>query len=67
MVPHGICDDCRLFWRFLNAGAKRSLHRTQDDVQAEINANALETLHSGTSRPFDNLKSGRIALKVINH
>ena len=25
------------------------------------------TLHSDTSRPFDKPKSGRIAVKVINH
>jgi adenine-specific DNA-methyltransferase len=36
-------------------------------LKAEINAEAWETLHSDTSRPFEKPKSGRIAVKVINH
>jgi adenine-specific DNA-methyltransferase len=36
-------------------------------LKAEIDADAWETLHSDTSRPFDRPKSGRIAVKVINH
>jgi adenine-specific DNA-methyltransferase len=36
-------------------------------LKAEINEEAWETLHSDTSRPFDKPKSGRIAVKVINH
>ncbi|MEX0642631.1 MAG: site-specific DNA-methyltransferase [Pirellulales bacterium] len=36
-------------------------------LKAEINAEAWETLHSDTSRPFDKPKSGKIAVKVINH
>ncbi|MFN0020328.1 MAG: hypothetical protein ACKVP0_18880 [Pirellulaceae bacterium] len=36
-------------------------------LKAEINADAWETLHSDTSRPFEKPKSGRIAVKVINH
>ena len=36
-------------------------------LKAEINAEAWETLHSDTSRPFDKPESGRIAVKVINH
>ena len=36
-------------------------------LKAEINADAWETLHSDTSRPFETPKSGRIAVKVINH
>lgn len=36
-------------------------------LKAEINAEAWETLHSDMSRPFDKPKSGRIAVKVINH
>lgn len=36
-------------------------------LKAEINKEAWETLHSDTSRPFDKPKSGRIAVKVINH
>ena len=36
-------------------------------LKAEINADAWSTLHSDTSRPFEKPKSGRIAVKVINH
>jgi len=36
-------------------------------LKAEIDREAWESLHSATSRPFDRPKSGRIAVKVINH
>jgi adenine-specific DNA-methyltransferase len=36
-------------------------------LKAEINAEAWETLNSDTSRSFEKPKSGRIAVKVINH
>jgi adenine-specific DNA-methyltransferase len=36
-------------------------------LKAEINAEAWESLNSDTSRPFDKPKSGKIAVKVINH
>ena len=36
-------------------------------LKAEINQEAWETLHSDISRPFDKPKTGRIAVKVINH
>jgi len=36
-------------------------------LKAEINAEAWETLKSAISRPFEKPKSGRIAVKVINH
>jgi len=36
-------------------------------LRAEINQEAWDTLHSDTSRPFARPKSGRIAVKVINH
>jgi adenine-specific DNA-methyltransferase len=36
-------------------------------LKAEINAEAWSTLHSDTSRSFEKPKSGRIAVKVINH
>jgi adenine-specific DNA-methyltransferase len=41
-----------------------SLKRT---LKAEINEEAWESLHSAVSRPFAKPKSGRIAVKVINH
>jgi len=36
-------------------------------LKAEINEDAWATLNSDTSRPFDKPKTGRIAVKVINH
>ena len=36
-------------------------------LKAEIDREAWSTLNSDTSRPFDKPKSGRIAVKVINH
>jgi adenine-specific DNA-methyltransferase len=36
-------------------------------LKAEINAEAWATLNRDTSRPFEKPKSGRIAVKVINH
>jgi adenine-specific DNA-methyltransferase len=36
-------------------------------LNTEVNADAWESLHSDTSRPFEKPKSGRIAVKVINH
>jgi adenine-specific DNA-methyltransferase len=36
-------------------------------LKAEINAEAWATLNSDTSRPFAKPKSGRVAVKVINH
>ncbi|GMU82479.1 MAG: hypothetical protein AMXMBFR47_23500 [Planctomycetota bacterium] len=50
---------------FLGAGDPyKSLKTT---LKAEINEEAWATLHSDTSRPFEKPKSGRIAVKVINH
>jgi len=50
---------------FLGAGDPyKSLKTT---LKAEINAEAWATLNSDTSRPFDKPKTGRIAVKVINH
>ncbi len=36
-------------------------------LKAEINEEAWESLHSDMSRPFHKPRSGRIAVKVINH
>jgi len=50
---------------FLGAGDPyKSLKTT---LKAEINADAWATLNSDTSRSFSKPKSGRIAVKVINH
>jgi adenine-specific DNA-methyltransferase len=50
---------------FLGAGDPyKSLKTT---LKSEINQEAWDTLYSDTSRPFYKPKSGRIAIKVINH
>ncbi len=48
-------------------GANDPYKALKTTLKAEINAEAWETLHSDVSRPFDKPKSGRIAVKVINH
>ncbi len=50
---------------FLGANDPYSALKTT--LKAEINAEAWESLHSDTSRPFEKPKNGRIAVKVINH
>jgi len=50
---------------FLGANDPYSALKTT--LKAEINAEAWATLNGDTSRPFDKPKSGRIAVKVINH
>lgn len=48
-------------------GANDPYKSLKTTLRAEINQEAWETLLSDTSRPFDKPKSGRIAVKVINH
>ena len=48
-------------------GANNPYRALRTTLRAEINREAWESLHSDTSRPFDRPKSGRIAIKVINH
>ncbi|MDT0619891.1 site-specific DNA-methyltransferase [Salinisphaera sp. P385] len=48
-------------------GAADPYKSLRTTLKAEINEEAWETLHSDTSRPFERPKSGRIAVKVINH
>lgn len=50
---------------FLGANDPYSALKTT--LKAEIDADAWATLNSDTSRPFPKPKSGRIAVKVINH
>jgi adenine-specific DNA-methyltransferase len=50
---------------FLGANDPYSALKTT--LKAEINKEAWDTLNSDTSRPFDKPKSGRVAVKVINH
>ena len=48
-------------------GANDPYRALRTTLKAEINEEAWATLHSDTSRPFPKPKSGRIAVKVINH
>ena len=48
-------------------GANDPYKALKTTLKAEIDEDAWATLHSGTSRPFAKPKSGRIAVKVINH
>ena len=48
-------------------GANDPYNSLKSTLKAEINKNAWATLNSDTSRPFPKPKSGRIAVKVINH
>ena len=48
-------------------GASDPYKSLKTTLKAEIDAEAWESLYSDTSRPFAKPKSGRIAVKVINH
>lgn len=48
-------------------GANDPYKSLKTTLKAEINAEAWESLNSAISRPFAKPKSGRIAVKVINH
>lgn len=48
-------------------GANDPYGALKTTLKAEINQEAWATLNSDTSRPFPKPKSGRIAVKVINH
>jgi adenine-specific DNA-methyltransferase len=48
-------------------GANDPYEALKTTLRAEIDEDAWATLHSDTSRPFTKPKSGRIAVKVINH
>lgn len=48
-------------------GANDPYKALKTSLKTEIDVDAWQTLHSDTSRPFAKPKSGRIAVKVINH
>jgi adenine-specific DNA-methyltransferase len=48
-------------------GANDPYGSLKTSLKAEINKEVWDSLNSDTSRPFDKPKSGRIAVKVINH
>lgn len=48
-------------------GANDPYKALKTTLKAEIDQEAWESLHNDTSRPFPKPRSGRIAVKVINH
>lgn len=48
-------------------GANDPYKSLKTTLKAEINEEAWESIYGDTSRPFSKPKSGRIAVKVINH
>jgi adenine-specific DNA-methyltransferase len=48
-------------------GANDPYKNLKTTLKAEIDEEAWQTLNRDTSRPFDKPKSGRVAVKVINH
>ena len=52
---------------FLNGQTSDPYKSLKTTLRAEIDADAWASLYSDTSRPFERPKSGRIAVKVINH
>jgi adenine-specific DNA-methyltransferase len=48
-------------------GANDPYKALRTTLKAEIDAAAWETLYGATSRPFERPRSGRVAVKVINH
>ena len=48
-------------------GANDPYKALKTTLKAEIDEEAWASLHSDVSRPFPKPKSGRIAVKVINH
>ncbi len=48
-------------------GANDPYKSLKTTLKAEVNEEAWASLNSDTSRPFEKPKSGRIAVKVINH
>jgi adenine-specific DNA-methyltransferase len=48
-------------------GADEPYEKLKRALRADINEDAWQSLYSTVSRPFDKPKSGKIAVKVINH
>jgi hypothetical protein len=46
---------------------RRHFKFTEDGIPDEIDESAWTALYSTTSYPFDKPKTGKIAVKVINH
>ena len=64
-ITEEIVDERRVsIWR---AGGKIGITKTTRALRAEIDETAWSALYSTKSLPFDPPKSGKIAVKVINH
>jgi adenine-specific DNA-methyltransferase len=50
-----------------HTGADEPYDKLKRALRADINEEAWQTLYSTVSRPFEKPKSGKIAVKVINH
>ena len=48
-------------------GADKPYDKLKKALKAEINEEVWESLYTATSRPFSKPKTGKIAIKVINH
>lgn len=48
-------------------GANDPYQSLKTTLKTEVDAEAWESLHSDVSRPFERPKTGRVAVKVINH
>ena len=58
----------RSIFLHLNRGSASDPYKSlKTTLKAEIDEEAWSSLYSDTSRPFAKPKSGRIAVKVINH
>jgi adenine-specific DNA-methyltransferase len=48
-------------------GADKPYDKLVKSLRSDINSEVLESIYSSTSRPFEKPKTGKIAIKVINH
>jgi adenine-specific DNA-methyltransferase len=61
-------DEGSLFVRYAYFRGPNNPYRAlKTTLRAETDQVALTSLHSDISRPFEKARSGRIAVKVINH
>ena len=60
-------DESFFVWQAYFLGANDPYSALRTTLKAEIDADAWASLHSDTAQPFERPKSGRIAVKVINH
>lgn len=70
LMEDGITDEIVEARRVNNAyltGADQPYEKLQRALRAEIDESAWSALYSTTSYPFDPPKTGRIAVKFINH